>query len=201
MEWLKPFYGWLSDLSVSSDLYHYNQALSQQARNIRNAAKMLDIPIGIIEVAQPEAANAASVEGQLPRGESGVMYRGRAAEKLAARAGKQSWDTFTECAHENLRDPGRIHVDPLGNLHICQGISIGNLFATPLRAIVAAYDPDAHPIASALLRGVPAELARHYGLNRADSYADECHLCYATRVALREKFPAILTPDQAYGII
>ncbi len=199
VEWLRPFAGLLSDMSISSDLYHYDEKLAQQAKNASAAAKQLDIPIGVIEVAQPEDVNAVSVEGQLPRGESAVMYRGRAAVELTPRAARHAWDTFNACPHEDLREPGRIHVDPLGNLHICQGISIGNLFRAPLGEIGAAYDPDAHPITGALLNGGPAELARRYGLNRADAYADACHLCYEARVALRARFPEILAPDQMYG--
>lgn len=198
-EWLRPFTGLLSDLSLSSDLYHYDEKLSRQSKNASRAAEKLGISVGIIEVAQPQAANADGL-GQLPRGESGVMFRGRAAAKLADSARKQSWDTFTKCTHEDLRDPGRVHIDPHGNLHVCQGISIGNLFERPLAQICQTYNAEAHPIAGALLQGGPTELARRYGLEHADGYADGCHLCYETRVALREKFPEILSPDQAYGI-
>ena len=86
IEWLRPFAGLLTDLSVSSDEFHWNEKLSKQAQNARTAADRLHIPIGLISVAQPEITNAASVVGQLPADESGVMYRGRAVDKLAARA-------------------------------------------------------------------------------------------------------------------
>jgi hypothetical protein len=32
-------------------------------------------------------------------------------------------------------------------------------------------------------------------------YADACHACYSARLALREKFPEFLAPDQVYGVI
>jgi hypothetical protein len=32
-------------------------------------------------------------------------------------------------------------------------------------------------------------------------YADECHLCFETRLALRTRFPQVLAPDQAYGVV
>jgi hypothetical protein len=198
--WLRPFAGLVEDLSISSDVYHWNATLSQQAQHARAAAEQLGIPIGLISVAQPEAAGAAAALGQLPPGESAVMYRGRAAARLAGRAATQPWAQFGACPHEDLRDPGRVHVDPLGNLHICQGLSIGNLFRTPLRAICAAYDPDAHSIAGALLAGGPAELVRRYALPHADGYADACHLCDAARRALRTRFPDALAPDQLYGV-
>jgi Radical SAM superfamily len=198
--WLAPFAGLVDDLSVSSDLFHWSEELDAHARNAIAAAGQLGIPVGTLAIAQPEASHAASVEGQLPRGESAVMYRGRAATKLVARAGRQPWERFAECPYEDLREPGRIHIDPLGNLHICQGIVIGNLFRTPLREICATYDPDAHPITGPLLSGGPAELVRRYDVPHADSYADACHLCYEARVALRPHFPEILQPDQVYGL-
>jgi hypothetical protein len=89
----------------------------------------------------------------------------------------------------------------LGNLHICQGIVIGNLFLQPLDEICARYVPEEHPVVGPLLAGGPAELARRYDLAPAENaiYADACHLCYETRLRLRERFPAELGPDQMYG--
>jgi MoaA/NifB/PqqE/SkfB family radical SAM enzyme len=203
LEWLRPFAGLISDLSISSDLYHFSEKVSQQSKNARESAEQLGIPIGVISVAQPEATNAACVTGQLPTGESTVMYRGRAAEKLAAQATRRSWDQFTECPHEDLREPGRVHVDPFGEIHICQGISLGNVLqsSTPLREICETYDPDTHPITGPLLTGGPAELVRRFESPHDEAYADACHLCYETRRSLRERFPGILRPDQMYGVI
>jgi organic radical activating enzyme len=201
LEWLRPLAGLIEDLSISSDLYHWSENLSQQAKNASVAAEQLGIPIGLISIAQPEATNAASVIGQLPAGESAIMYRGRAAEKLVARAARQPWTQFTECPHEDLREPGRVHIDPFGNVHICQGISLGNVFDTPLDEICETYDADSHPITGPLLQGGPAELVRRHGLPHVDGYADACHLCYEARRALRGRFPEILTPDQMYGVL
>lgn len=197
--WLQPFVGLIDDLSISSDEYHYDEALSRQARNAQLAADRLGIPLGVISIAPP-AVEAAGVIGQLPESESGVMYRGRAAQKLAAKAVQQPWTTFTTCPYEDLREPGRLHVDPFGNLFVCQGIVIGNLFQTPLRDICAAYAPGAHPIVGLLSRGGPIELVKRYDLPHAESYADACHLCYEARLALRHRFADILAPDQVYGV-
>lgn len=199
VEWLRPFAGLIEDLSVSSDLYHYDQKVSQHSKYAIEAAEELDIPLGVICVAQPDADNVLSASGKLPPGESGVMYRGRAAEKLAPQANRYPWETFTECPHEDLRDPGRVHIDPLGNLHICQGISIGNLFQTPLSRICQNYNPESHPITGPLLQGGPAELVRRYQVSHDEGYADACHLCYSSRGPLRQQFPETLTPDQMYG--
>jgi hypothetical protein len=199
VEWLRPFAGILRDLSISTDLYHWRENFSPQAANATLAAQHQGIPLEIISIAQPETPDAAPAIGQLPAGESAVLYRGRAAEKLAARAARYPWDLFIACPYEDLREPGRLHVDPYGHLHICQGISVGNLFTQPLAEICAAYDPDAHPITGPLLAGGPVELVRRYGVPHGENYADPCHLCYETRRQLRGRFPEILGPDQMYG--
>jgi hypothetical protein len=200
MAWLQPLVGRIQDLSVSSDLYHYEEALSQQVRTAQEAAAALGIPSDILSIAQPEEPDAVSALGQLPAGESAVMYQGRAAEKLAPQAPHYAWETFTECPHEDLQEPGRVHIDPLGHVHMCHGISLGDMFRTPLTVICEAYDPDTHPVTGPLLVGGPAELARRYGVRPKEGYADACHLCYETRLALRQRFPEILAPDQMYGV-
>ncbi len=201
LEWLRPFAGLIQDLSISSDLYHWSEKRSRQAKNASMAAEQLGIPLGVISIAQPEAADAASAIGQLPVGETAVIYRGRAAEKLVAQAALRPWEQLTECPYENLREPGRLHVDPFGNLHICQGISVGNLADRPLSEICETYDPDSHPITGPLLEGGPVELVRRYELPHEARYADACHLCCEACRALRTRFPEILLPDQMYGVV
>jgi hypothetical protein len=191
VEWLRPVAGLIQDLSVSSDIYHWNEKLSQQAQNARLAAEQLGIPLGFLSVAQPE---------DTAEGESSVMYRGRAAAKLVERTALHAWEQFATCPYEDLREPGRLHLDPLGHLHICQGISVGNMLQTSLREICEAYDPDAHPIAGPLLAGGPAALVRHYDVPHAERYADACHLCFEARQTLRATFPDVLAPDQMYGV-
>ena len=68
LEWLKPFVGLVEDLSISSDLYHFDEALSSQAESARLAAEGLGIPLGILSVAQPENSDSTAVVGQLPIG-------------------------------------------------------------------------------------------------------------------------------------
>lgn len=188
-EWLRPFAGQLADLTVSGDLFHGGEYLGEYPQNAMIAAKRLRIPTGMISIDQPEAEGKAS-----------VMYRGRAAEKLVERAVNHPWEGFDRCPHEDLREPGRVHLDPLGNIHICQGIAIGNLFETPLKEICESYDADAHPICAPLLAGGPVALTTKYNLPHQPSCADACHLCYEARTALRERFPQYLKPDQMYGV-
>ncbi|ACV62469.1 Radical SAM domain protein [Desulfofarcimen acetoxidans DSM 771] len=204
--WLRPFAGLVSSLSVSSDLYHYDEVISLQMKNATQAAERLGLPIEMISIAQPEAPQQSCSAGQptaaaeaAEKSESGIMYRGRAAENLAMRAAWRSWTEFGECPCEDLCEPGRIHLDPFGYLHVCQGISIGNLFHRPLKEICADYRPNEHPIIGPLLNGGPVELVKRYSLPHFDEYADACHLCYTARFALRERFPETLVPDQMYG--
>ncbi|MEW5941621.1 MAG: radical SAM protein [Chloroflexota bacterium] len=197
IENLQPFAGRLEDLTVSADTYHCGESLGENPQNALVAAKWLNIPTGMISIAQPEGA-APETRGQI-EDEGAVMYRGRASQ-LVTRAALHPWEEFNECTHEDLREPGRVHVDPFGNLHICQGLVIGNLFEKPLRQICDEYDPDAHPICGLLLSGGPAALVTEYNLPHASTYADACHLCYEARTTLRPRFPALLAPDQMYGV-
>jgi MoaA/NifB/PqqE/SkfB family radical SAM enzyme len=182
LEWLTPLAGLVDDLSISSDDYHGSHEGVNYPEIARRAAQQLDIPVDFISI-----------------GESDVVFRGRAADVLASRVETKPWEKFDECPWEDLREPERVHVDPFGNLHICQGISIGNMLKRPLTDIMSDYDADAHPIVGPLLAGGPAEIVRRYGLSHEEGYADHCHLCYKTRCALRQRFPDELTPDQMYG--
>lgn len=189
LEWLRPLADDVADLSVSRDAYHGGDTSADRPAVARRVAKQLGIPAGTISVAAP---------GEKTENRSPVHYRGRAAQ-LADRVALSNWDTFTNCPWEDLHAPGRVHVDSFGYLHICQGISIGNLFERPLREIMQAFDPETHPIIGPLLAGGPAELVRKHGIAHQDAYADHCHLCYEARRALRERFPEQLAPDQMYG--
>lgn len=197
VEWLQPFVGRLADLTVSSDLFHCENRLGEAPQNALAAAKWLGIPTGMISIAQPDE-EARQTHGQIEE-EGAVMFRGRAAMALAPQVAGHPWQEFTECSNEDLRSPGRIHLDPLGNLHICQGIVIGNVFQKSLKEICENYEAEKHPICGPLLEGGPAALVSEYNLPHEGVYADACHLCYEARRALRECFQEILGPDQMYG--
>lgn len=197
---LAPLAGLADDLLISSDAYHNTgEAHDHRARHAAAAAAQLGLPLSVISIAEPESEQSSAV-GQIPAGVHGVMYRGRAAARLAERAPRQPWAQLAACPYENLRDPGRIHVDPYGNVHICQGIALGNLFQTPLREICDRYLPEAHPITGALLAGGPAELVRRFQLPHGEGYADACHLCDQARRQLRPRFADCLMPDEMYGV-
>jgi hypothetical protein len=197
---LRPLAGLVDDLSISEDLYHGSDEDPPTTRLARKAARELGIPVDFISVAQPSSAGVSPASGQMPAGESAVVFRGRAAEKLAAQVPHKAWRTFGECPWEDLRHPERVHVDAFGNLHVCQGISIGNLLERPLTEIMRDYDPGRHPVVGPLLAGGPAALVDEYQLPHRPGYADACQLCYQARCELRERFPDVLTPGQMYGV-
>src|SRR4030066_2236097 len=197
--WLKPLAGKVQNLTISSDLFHYSEKVSQQSKYVTRVAERLNIPLGIICIEKPEI-QASSTVGQIPQSSSSIMYRGRAAEKLINNISLHSKENFVDCPHENLEDPGRVHIDPFGNIHICQGISIGNLKVSSIKKISGKFNPIKHPILGPLLEGGPYKLVEHYQLSCADAYADACHLCYEARILLRKQFPATLIPDQMYGV-
>jgi hypothetical protein len=199
-KWLQPFAGVVEDLSISDDAYHGSDEDPQPVRVARRAAEQLGIPVDFIAVAAPEACHVPGATGQLPGGESAVLFRGRAAATLASRATGKPWREFTTCPWEDLRQPERVHVDAFGNLHVCQGISIGNLRQQSLVEIMRDYQPEAHPVVGPLLTGGPAELVTRYDLPLRGAFADACHLCYEARCALRDRLPEVLTPDQMYGV-
>ena len=201
LRWLAPFAGLVQDLTASSDLFHYNEMLSVQVQRATAAARQLELPTGVISIAPSDETGCLDASGQLQEGESAVMYRGRAAEKLSPLARQHPWAQFTQCPHEDLQEPGRIHLDSLGYLHVCQGITIGNLFQTPLAEICRSYAPLNHPILGPLIESGPVGLVERYALPHRDEYADACHLCYQARLSLRSQFPNFLTPDQMYGVI
>ena len=122
-------------------------------------------------------------------------------EKLVEGLPKRNWEEFTECPYEDLKDPKRVHLDPYGHIHLCQGLSMGNMWETPLSTIVKNYNAQSHPICGPLIRGGPALLAKEYKVKYEEKYVDACHFCYLLRLALIDRFPQYLAPRQVYGLV
>jgi len=196
MELLQPFSGVVEDLSISDDAYHGRKEGPRETTIAREAASQLGIPVDFISITGPDSKDSCR---QLADDESSVCYRGRAAVELAPLVQPKAWDQFTRCPWEDLRNPGRVHVDSLGNMHICQGLSIGNLVERSLVEVMRDYDPDSLPVIGALLAGGPVEVVNKYELDHENGYADACHLCYRSREKLRGQFPDVLVLDQMYG--
>jgi MoaA/NifB/PqqE/SkfB family radical SAM enzyme len=202
VEWLRPLVeAGLDTIELSTDLFHGDEMETPESRRALDAAQQLGLTtVSTICIDPPTGYRdpSESKPGEPVTG-GGVMYRGRAAEQLVEGLPRQPWETFTACPYENLADPGRVHLDPLGNLHLCQGLVMGNMFQRPLKEIVQDYDPATHPVVGPLLAGGPAGLAQRYDLDHQPGYVDACHLCDAMRQALRARFPEALGPDQMYG--
>ncbi len=201
MQWLLPLKeAGNFELSLSSDLYHGESWETEQVRNAVKAASALHIKSGILSIKYPKSKTTcpSKIEG-VKVGLYELMYKGRAASKLAQEADKRSWREFTECPYEDLADPERVHIDPFGYTHVCQGISIGNAWQKPFSRIIAEFNPSENPILEPLVRGGPVALVEKFSLPIEDSYADACHLCYAARCTLRKKHPDILGPEEMYG--
>lgn len=195
VEWLRPLAELsIADLGLSSDPYHGEEIEAERVKYGIEAATKLGIPVGIMATAQmPQKLTG------LPGGVSELMYRGRAAKKLLEGAPRKPWAELRECPHENLVSPERVHVDPLGYVHVCQGLSIGNAWQRPFSAIIKSYDASSHPVMKPLVEGGPAALVREFDIPCRETYADACHLCYDARLLLRAKFPDVLAPGQMYG--
>lgn len=185
--WLEPLVqAGLDKLEISCDPLHGETAVSPSQHIAIQVAQELRLPAGLISLTKPED----------------VMYRGRAAVKLVNGQARAPWHSFTTCPHEDLADPQRVHLDPFGYLHLCQGLVMGNIWERPLADILATYTPHTYPIVRELLTGGPAQLVNTFHLagDVAPGYVDACHLCYTARMALRQQFADVLAPDQMYGV-
>jgi len=202
VEWIRPLTeNQNTELSVSSDLYHGEAWVTEHVRNAVLAAKKLGIRVGILSIKYPQPTPKCpkQIEG-VEVGLYELMFKGRAARRLTNLATvKKSWKEFTECPYEKLDSPERVHVDPFGHVHVCQGISIGNTWQTPLSEIIKNYKATENSIVKVLMEGGPATLVEKFGLPHEEEYADACHLCYNARLMLRKRFPQILCPAQMYG--
>lgn len=187
---------------MSDDEFHSTKGDESPGAIAYRAAKKLGFPCAKICIEPPpvvSVSDSRSDKGQPVTG-GGVLFKGRAAEKLTATLPVRPWRELTTCPHEELVHPERVHVDSYGNVQVCQGVSIGNRWRTPLSELVRAYDAAKHAIVGPLVGGGPAQLVERFGVKVADAYVDECYLCYMARKSLLPAFPQYLAPAQVYGL-
>lgn len=201
--WLRPLRDLgLSDLSISDDAFHYDDEKASPAKRALAAAVKLGMGHGSICIDRPTIemdADSEPTRGEPVIGGS-TMLKGRAVEKLVEGLPRRPWHEFTECPYEDLRDPRRVHLDAYGNVHLCQGLSMGNMWETPLSEMVKGYDAELHPVCKPLIDGGPARLVQQYEVQHEDEYVDACHICYLARRALLDRFPQYLGPRLVYGL-
>ena len=183
----------IADLSLSSYAYFLAGEQERLLRNAVVAARDLELPLAVLEVGADADLSDIGVPSE---GCSAVMYKGRAAVELApdqadAEHGGQPPAALTECPYEDFAAPERGHVGCDGEFQLCQGISAGNVWKRGLADVFNSCEPAAMPVVGDILRGGPYELARAHGVQPArERYADACHLCYETRLRLRDALPA-----------
>lgn len=201
--WLRPLAeSGVSFVNISNDNFHYGEEPINPATIASSVAKRLNIESSPICIEPPKISQTSSTvadKGQPIVGE-GAKFRGRAVEKLSGNLPVRPWNGLCECPYEDLESPSRVHVDPHGNVHICQGISMGNMWETPLSELVLNYQPNSHPICGPLIRGGPAELAKALDVRPDTEYIDECHFCYSVRRGIIDQYPDYLAPKQVYGL-
>ncbi|MDY6950085.1 MAG: radical SAM protein [Thermodesulfobacteriota bacterium] len=201
--WLRPLKeAGLSSLSISNDVFHYGEQRENPATMASSVARRLGIQASTICIEPPKVLPPDTTEEGKGRPvvSGGAKFRGRAVDKLTQGLPLRPWDGLCECPYEDLETPSRVHVDPFGHVHICQGISMGNMWTTPLSELVRNYDPERHPICGPLLRGGPAALAKALGVTHEAGCVDECHFCSLVRRAVTDRFPEYLAPKQVYGL-
>ena len=114
----------LSFLEVSDDAFHHD---GKTAKNAITAAEKIGLNVSSICVEKARLiANNQHVKGE-PIYSGGPKLRGRAIDKLTKEMPLKSWEDFNTCPHEDLKDPGRVHIDSYGNVHLCQGLLMGSL--------------------------------------------------------------------------
>ncbi len=200
--WLRPLAELGVDyLSISDDSFHYGEGEDSPALRALKAARELGIPTAPICIKRPfvEASPGDGQDKGKPVIGGGAMFKGRAVEKLTLGLPRRPWHELTECPHEDLQSPSRVHVDQYGHVQMCQGVSMGNMWQRPLPVLIAEYEADSHPICGPLVKGGPALLAREYEVDHEEEYVDECHFCYLVRRDLVDRFPEHLAPRQVYG--
>jgi MoaA/NifB/PqqE/SkfB family radical SAM enzyme len=200
-EWLKPISEiGISEAIISDDMFHYSREEQNLSKYAFQAAKELGIPVSNISIKQPKEYMLRREWKGKPVREGAVLFKGRPVEKLIEGLPRKQWQEFDKCLDEDFSNQKRVHIDPFGYVHLCQGITLGNMKKTQLSKLFEHFNPYEHPICRPILRGGPAELVRKYHVCHEESYVDECHLCYSTRLRLRKMFPEILAPNQMYGI-
>jgi hypothetical protein len=202
--WLRPLAKLgVGDLSISDDAFHYGEGEDSPAKRALAAARQLGIPTSPICIEKP-SSEATPGRGR-EKGDAVVggsaKFKGRAVEKLTAGLPRRPWQELTQCPYEDLRSPSRVHVDHYGHVHLCQGLSMGNMWQHQLSSLIREYQADSHPICAPLAKGGPALLASQYDVEHEPGYVDECHFCYLVRRALVGRFPDYLAPKEVYGIV
>ncbi len=100
-----------------------------------------------------------------------------------------------------LDAPQMVWLDPMGNVMICPGITIGSLHTDSLQDILDRYDPQNDPVLCALSHNGPQglyHLAKLHHVAPSGPFIDRCDVCFQSRRTLQEIYPQTLTPAVCY---
>ncbi len=98
-------------------------------------------------------------------------------------------------------EPQMVWIDPYGNVMICYGLIIGNLYESSLGEILRNYSVNHSPLLKILAEEGPIGLYRlavNKGWQPKQGFADECALCWQSRYFLRKGWIENLGPDECY---
>ncbi len=203
MRYLKPLIALgLDRIYISSDQFHYKNTVNSPAQKVIEASIKLGLPTTRIRIGEPQSSEQDPIlNNDLFLDETRpLMMVGRAAEKIQLNPSNNDWRSFTFCPLKDLEDPESIYIDPFGNAQFCQGITLGNVWSSPIYDLMDQIDFASHPIYGPISLNGPKGLVEEYNLTPLAEYQDACHLCYATRRQLVNRFPEYLSPPQLYNL-
>lgn len=190
----------IDDLSVSDDCFHMLSPSDHPSILIEKIGSELGVPVNTLCLYKPdEIPNDIEINKGEPITGGNIRIRGRAADTLSSYLPTKESIFLNSCGYEDLVNPMRVHLDAYGYIHICQGITIGNMWEKPLSEILTTYDPYNHPIVAPLVKGGPLELAKTYQIPFKEQFVETCHMCYTIRKTLRAYHPEYLQPNQIYN--
>lgn len=172
----------ISEIGISTDIYHQKTIPLKIAKNAVKAAKKIGIESYLMKTSPNE-----------------VICRGRGANICTGKL--KPWQSLTKCP-ESLDDPGRVHIGPEGSIHLCQALLIGeDARKKHLKDIFENHIKNPNIIVKQLLKGGPAALAyfaEKYNFKPKDNYVQGCQLCFESRKHIKAYFSNILNPKENY---
>lgn len=151
--------------------------------------KYLENPIEMKSISADELKRRyAEAMGDYP-----CRFTGRAAGALAGLVAAVPIEKLASMnCKSNFLDAKGVHIDPFGNVFsgTCSGIIIGNVNNRPLEDIWRQFHPSQNEFINTLFEQGPSgllEKAVNAGYQKAEVYADKCHLCTGIRRYLISK--------------
>ncbi|MFO7869715.1 MAG: radical SAM protein [Bacteroidales bacterium] len=109
---------------------------------------------------------------------------------------------LSEClGKRGLFNPAMVYVDVYGNVMICPGIIIGNLYVKGFSEIIENFTSTQHILLEKLATS-PYSLYTHAvamcGETLPKFFYDVCDMCYTSRLYVRSLYPEVLGPVECY---